>query len=270
MRIATFNIWNSSVNWSERRYAIVDEIKGLSADIVVMQEVPIPAEPGLRTIDFLRAETDFRQILHLEEPLEPDDGEWSEGLALLSQHPIDGVKVNWEGGRDTANNWAMRVVTNWNGLSISVTNVHLDWESDDGRLSEIVRILEDLIEPAGCDFDIIAGDFNDDSEVINFLEGRSIIGGKTAIWRDLAAEACADAGEPIPLTLDPGSNPRWKDSGSDEAPRRFDRIYLRSNPEVPRPAVLRSGIFGKTPRNRFGIVPSDHYGVFVDIEIPFS
>lgn len=270
MRIATFNIWNSPLNWTQRRYAIADEIKRIAADFVLIQEAPIQAEAGLLTVDFLRTETDFTHAIHLEESLKPEDGEWPEGLAMLSECPLDNVKANWETGRDTANNWAMRVIATWRGLTISLTNVHLDWKSEQGRQEEIVRILEQLVEPADCDLDIIAGDFNDDSAITSFLEGRTAIAGKVTTWRDLVAEACAAAGETVHPTLDPGSNPRWKDEEIKEEPRRFDRIYLRSNTEGARPIVVGSGIFGKEPRNRFGIVPSDHYGVYVDIEIPSS
>jgi hypothetical protein len=31
--------------------------------------------------------------------------------------------------------------------------------------------------------------------------------------------------------------------------------------------VMHAGIFGKEPTNTFGIVPSDHYGVYADIDI---
>jgi hypothetical protein len=33
------------------------------------------------------------------------------------------------------------------------------------------------------------------------------------------------------------------------------------------PQVIASGLFGREPANRFGIVPSDHYGVFIDLEL---
>jgi endonuclease/exonuclease/phosphatase family metal-dependent hydrolase len=127
-------------------------------------------------VDFLRTETDFIHAIHLREPLEPEEGEWAEGLVPLSRYPMDQVKANWEVIGDTANNWAVRMVIFSGDASLSVTNVHRDWKSEERRQIETVRFLEELIEPTGCEIDIIAGDFNDDSAVVNFFGGRGDIG----------------------------------------------------------------------------------------------
>ena len=65
MRIATFNVWGSPLKWSQRRIAILDEINYLGADIVLLQESPIEADPGVLTVDFLREEPEFPHVVHL-------------------------------------------------------------------------------------------------------------------------------------------------------------------------------------------------------------
>ena len=266
MRIATFNIWNSPLKWSQGRIAIVDGINHLSADIILLQEAPIEAEPGVLTVDFLREETEFAHVVHLTEPLEPEDREWPEGLVTPSRFPMSQVKANWEVTGNPANNWAICVVSGVGDTRVNATNVHLDWQSEERRQIETVLILEELIEPANYEIDIIADDFNDDSAVVNFLGGLSDIDGKTTAWRELVAEAYAANSQPAPPIIDPESNPRWEFVKEKEPARRFDRIYLRSNSgESGTVDSVQAGIFGKEPNNRFGIVPSDHYGVYTDI-----
>ena len=50
--------------------------------------------------------------------------------------------------------------------------------------------------------------------------------------------------------------------------KRVDRIYLRAAVPARAPCILRVGLFGKGPTNSLGIVPSDHDGLFADLNIP--
>jgi endonuclease/exonuclease/phosphatase family metal-dependent hydrolase len=65
MRIATYNLWNSAVNWEQRLAAMVDEFRALSADVVALQEAPTEAAPGRSLAAYLEAETGYPQVLHL-------------------------------------------------------------------------------------------------------------------------------------------------------------------------------------------------------------
>ena len=44
--VATYNLWNSTVNWEQRLAAMVDELHALAADVVAMQEAPNEASSG--------------------------------------------------------------------------------------------------------------------------------------------------------------------------------------------------------------------------------
>ncbi len=98
-----------------------------------------------------------------------------------------------------------------------------------------------------------------------YLEGRVGVVRAARPWRDAVAGSVAPA--TAPMTIDFVYNPRWKGSAVPERSGRYDRIYLRGNAGRPAPSVRASGLFGRQPANRFGIVPSDHYGVFVDLQL---
>jgi endonuclease/exonuclease/phosphatase family metal-dependent hydrolase len=270
VRIATYNLWNSTFNWSQRLAAIVDELAFLDADIVAMQEAPTNATDTQSFVDFFREHTRYPHALHLEYPEEPEEGVRTEGLALLSKLPFTDAWVSWQDDRVTGNNWAVKVVVEWRGTSLGITNVHLDWEQEVSREQHVVHIVRELIDKRPCAYDILCGDFNDDvdSLVARFLEGQASIAACNTQWRDLAHEGHEAMGEAAPITLDFLGNPRWAGEKVDQAPARYDRIYLRSGAASRELRVLRAGLIGKEPANRSNVVPSDHYGVFVDLEEP--
>lgn len=270
MRIVTYNVWNSKRNWSRRLAAVVEELAALDADIVVLQEVPVEAAPGLPIDRYLRDHIAYPHVLHLPYPDPADKREWPEGLAFLSRLPVQDVGVNWANGQPTDNSWAARIVVRWEGRSLGITNVHLDWRHARSRERHIVRIVRDLIDDPPCDVDLLCGDFNDDGDApaLQFLDGRLALDGYHTCWRDLAAEWHAERGELAPVTLDFEHNPRWKSMTVVEPSKRFDRIYLRTAEAGTAPRILRVGIFGKEPINSLGIIPSDHYGLFTDLNVP--
>jgi len=268
LRIATYNIWNSAENWGQRLAAIVEELSILDADIVALQEAPTEAAEGLPLAQFLREQTAYPHVLHLPYPGPADKREWPEGLAFLSKHPLQDVRVNWEDSHPTDNSWAARIIVGWQGGSLGITNVHLDWRHATSRERHIVQVVRELIDARPCDVDVLCGDFNDDGDalVLRFLEGRAPIDGYGTCWRDLALAWHASRGEAPPITLDFEGNPRWKPKKIAAPSKRFDRIYLRCGEPGREPPVLRAGLFGKDPANSLDIVPSDHYGLFVDLD----
>lgn len=269
MRIATYNIWNDHSNWGQRLYALADELSLLDADVVALQEAPVQASDEQRLDDFLRRETAYPYVLHLPYPEEPTADDRPEGLAFLSKLPIEDARAYWQDIASTANNWAGRITVRWPEHSLSITNVHLDWQHEAGRQQHIVSIIRDLVDCQRCDYDILCGDFNCDldSLVAHFLAGNASIDGYSTRWRDMAGDYYTSVGEVPPVTLDFLTNPRWQTENSPDTPIRSDRIYLRRAESKAEPRVKRCGLIGKEPVNRHGIVPSDHYGVFVDLEI---
>jgi len=269
-RIATYNVWSSSTNWARRLAGMAEEVARLDADVVALQEVPVEAGPALPIMEYLRAHTSYPHVLHLAYPGPADKREWPEGLALLGKHPLTDVRVNWEDGRPTDNSWAARAVISWQSRTVGIANLHLDWRHAASRERHILNVVRDMVEARPCDLDVLCGDFNDDGDalVLRFLAGRAEIAGERTCWRDLAEEWHALRGEPAPVTLDFRENPRWQPKGITAPSKRFDRVYLHSTESASVVHVRRAGIFGKVPANSLGIVPSDHYGLYVDLGIP--
>ncbi|HZJ61942.1 MAG TPA: endonuclease/exonuclease/phosphatase family protein [Kofleriaceae bacterium] len=256
IRIATYNIWNSPDRWSQRLAAMVDDLDALAADVVALQEAPCEAAPGRSLAAYLEAATAYRHVLHLPYDDDGDDGDRPEGLALLSRFPLREHWTNWGHGTPAHNNSAARVHVEIAGALVGITNVHLDWLDPAGRVRAIAAIVDDLVDRRPADIEILCGDFNehDDGPVAARLE---------ASWRDaVSALGTGDA----PVTLDFEHNPRWAGCAVDERSGRFDRIYLRERGGSA-VTVAAAGLFGRDPANRLGIVPSDHYGVFVDLAL---
>jgi endonuclease/exonuclease/phosphatase family metal-dependent hydrolase len=65
LRIATYNIWNSTLNWPQRVAALAEELVILDADIVALQEAPTQATEN-QTIVEARMEADLRAIFEEE------------------------------------------------------------------------------------------------------------------------------------------------------------------------------------------------------------
>lgn len=196
-------------------------------------------------------------MLHLPYEVEPDDDR-PEGLALVTSYRVRASWTSWSGGAPTHNNHAATFHLEVAGATLGLTNLHLDWQHPDGRVRAIADIVERLIEQHPADLEVLCGDFNDhdDGPVAAYLEHHP------RPWCDAVASA---PGAVAPVTIDFLDNPRWRGRGSTERPGRFDRIYLRAGRGRPAPRVVASGLFGRRPANRFGIVPSDHYGAFVDL-----
>jgi endonuclease/exonuclease/phosphatase family metal-dependent hydrolase len=233
-----------------------------------MQEAPTEASPGRPLASYLEAETGYPHVLHLAYDVEPDEGERPEGLALISRLPWRDLWTNWAHGATTDNNWAMKVVIETPGRRLGITNVHLDWEHPDARMRGIAAILAGVVERHPADVELLCGDFNDyeDGPVAALLEGRARFeAAEAAPWLDAVVDQVGRNAAPV--TLDFAGNPRWKDAPMTGRPGRFDRIYVRSASRDRMPQVIASGLFAREPANRFGIVPSDHYGVFVDLEL---
>src|SRR5262245_39550901 len=136
MRVATYNLWNSPVDWERRLAAIVEELRALSADVVALQEAPTEATPGRSLAAYLEAETGYLEVRHAPYPQVEDDADDDrpEGLAVLSRLPLGTVWTSWADGVTTDNNFAAKLHAEIGGTSVGFTNVHLDWQDAGKRV----------------------------------------------------------------------------------------------------------------------------------------
>lgn len=159
------------------------------------------------------------------------------------------------------------------GTEVAITNVHLDWEDVAAREAQIVQVAKwtEARAEAGC-YEVLCGDFNaaPDSSVYRFLADQQALlgGGPGPGWHDLARFHAERSGRSPEPTLDFWRNPRWRDAPTLAVPLRVDWILMREvfNTDLPYPGVLHADVFGTQPTRRARVVPSDHYGVYADLD----
>ncbi len=263
MRIATYNLWNTSIRQPERLDAACEELARVRADVVALQEVAARVDVG-HGIDAARYIADRCGYEHVTLRIYPDDP--AKGLAVLSKYPLRDVEVGGLG------NCGLRARLGSGGSEIALTNVHLDSTSIAIRELQIYQVLEwiESRSEEGC-YELLCGDFNSppDSSVYRFVMGQQTLGGKgVKPWHDLARHHAERSGEAPEATLDFWRNPRWRDAQTLEIPVRFDWILLQDVFErgLQYPKLLRAALFGTDPTPRARVVPSDHYGVCAHLE----
>lgn len=252
MRIATYNVWNDERGGDVRQRQIVGEIAAVNADVIGLQEV----HPALfrERLAGLYPHAVFRAYA----------GE-DEGLAILSRHPL--LETTWlhelpEHGCSAA----LSVVIGVDRRRVSVTNLHLPWDSALEKERQIV-VIDRFAHGQEADVRVLLGDFNGttNSSVHRFLTGEQTLLGCEAkpYWYELSSTYVAVQGQPLPPTLDFRTNPRWGGRNTTEIPSATDRIYVMLG---ERPDDLRQvSLFGTSVSPESGYAASDHYGVAADI-----
>jgi maltose 6'-phosphate phosphatase len=200
-------------------------------------------------------------------PNDPD-----EGLAFLCKYPLRSVESGWDTGFAALEDCGLRARVSVGRVEFAITNVHLDCENIRTREDQISQVLE-WIEgrsEEGC-YELLCGDFNcpPDSSVYRFLIGQqTLLSRGIKPWHDLARYRAEKVGKVPSPTLDFWNTPRWRDTPTLEIPARFDWILLQDvfNRGLPYPGVPNAGVFGTGPTPRVGVVPSDHYGVYADLD----
>lgn len=270
MRIATYNLWNAPVRWPERLDAAGEELVRLDADVVALQEVAaqVGEDDGRDAAKYLAERCSYGYV---ETRFYPNDP--YEGLAFLSKQPLRLIEAGWDTDLPALANCGLRVRVSVGGTEVAITNVHLDWENIASREAQIVQVVTwiETRPEAGC-YEMLCGDFNatPDSSIYRFLKDQQTLLGREpgSNWHDLARfHAERGGGSPEP-TLDFWRNPRWRDAPTLEIPMRVDWILLRDvfNTGLPYPGVPDAGIFGTHPMLQMQVVPSDHYGVYANLD----
>ncbi|WP_214890368.1 endonuclease/exonuclease/phosphatase family protein [Exiguobacterium sp. s142] len=252
MRIASFNIWNNPTLWHERIGAICEEVKRVAPDMLALQEVKtyIDGETGIDVATYIANQTGYPFCVFHPYPDSPD-----EGLAVLSKVPLATNDAIWHYEVEEANYCAMRVTFQVGGHVFGLTNVHLNWRSSDIREAQMKAVHEWIGE--GERYEILCGDFNDDpqSENHHYLTEHR--------WVDVAKY---DEGEAQP-TLDYTHNPYLQQDSLMKRSSRYDWILLR-HVEVNSLLITNVDVFGNASVSKTNILPSDHYGVLFDLDIP--
>lgn len=190
-----------------------------------------------------------------------------EGLAILSKYPFTSCTF-LHTDDNYANSCALNVLLNIDNVKISITDVHLPWDSIRVKEEQIVAIDRFLHEQKTlADYFIVLGDFNCgiNSSVHRFMLGEQTIYGNEAkpYWYEVSSVYATLNGKELLPTLDCINNPRWRGKKPTYAPENFDRIYVMD---------VRNGyqfskveLFGTEVSDITNLCASDHYGVMADI-----
>ena len=190
------------------------------------------------------------------------------GVAILAKEPAAVRQVGLPGQEEFG---ARMLTADVQGLSFTTVYVpngktldHPDFERKLTWLDTLARHFRECHDPYVPT--LLCGDFNEGSQgaISQMLQQQTTMQDYNTQWTDLAVLAYSALGQSPPSTLISNIDSSEGTLDGESSDRRFDRIYLRANDKAE-PRVSGAGLFGMGSNGRM-IVPSDHYGVYVDID----
>jgi endonuclease/exonuclease/phosphatase family metal-dependent hydrolase len=261
LRVLTLNIWNRLGPWDERLAVIRDGLRGMSPDLVGLQEVI--EIPGVTQADAIAEGLGYHTAYGAANPY--GDGV-SLGNAVLSRWPILTRQVFPLPSGGTDENRSMLFVeidSPFGLLPFFVT--HLNWKQHEGvvREEQVQEVAARVKRCAPIDGlpPILVGDFNapPDASEVRFLRGLQSLGGKSVYFAD-CFEQC---GEGPGVTFDETRNVYAEQYH--EHPRRIDYVFVRGPDRKVRGKPRSAKVVFDTPKD--GVFASDHFGVLAEISM---
>jgi endonuclease/exonuclease/phosphatase family metal-dependent hydrolase len=261
LKIVTINILTDLSRWKQRRSLLLEGLAALSPDLIALQEVQLPQNPAR----WLAEQLGYPHFM-----LSPKLGYSAsrEALAIISRIPFEENNFLDLGGQDRI---AQRVGLNFGSSTIYIANSHLYWQPGESaaRLRQVERLLNWLHGLPGNPPSIVCGDFNGTPETQAIQRMRQEF---------LSAFATIHGTEPdytcpTPLPRSPWSvtrtflgfflflrpryiNLNWRGT--------LDYIFVDPRLQVTQCQVVLDKPSPENPR----IYPSDHFGLYAEIEIP--
>jgi endonuclease/exonuclease/phosphatase family metal-dependent hydrolase len=261
MRVLTWNLWWQFGPWQQRQPAIVDELASIDADLVLLQEVWATSEAD--QVEQLGSATGLEVARARGAGGEP----LPFGNAVLSRWPIVPVETLALPARsgERSHRHALACLVDAPAGPLLVVVTHLAWEYDQSRLrcqqlAEVVSLVDrhrsddPELPPA-----ILGGDLNavPDSDEIRRLTGL----GEPYVPGLVFTDCWAAVGQGPGYTWSRG-NPHAADALWPR--RRIDYLFVSWPRSRPLGNPVSADLVGVQPRR--GVVPSDHYGVVVELD----
>lgn len=279
MRIATWNLWWRFGPWEARQPAIRAELERVRPDVCGLQEVWAEIDDdGLIGRD-QASELAAASEMHFARSRRASGVPHRFGNAVLSRFPIlDSFTIDLpdedsEQGRRSA--VFARIDVPDADQPWWVISTHLDWRygSSDLRQRQLARIVATIAElraDAAVDSDadpvpvVLTGDLNATAETD---EVRRLVGASTPYVPGLVFTDAWSAVGDGPGHTWTRENPHAKDAQWPR--RRLDMVMVAWPRAKPTANPLRAELFGTKPHpteTGIDLVPSDHYGVVVDLD----
>ncbi len=260
MKLATYNIWNSSRGFPMREAHMIEQLQKIDADICFLQEVSSDALAQKIQESLGYPYGCFES--HIGRVIEVEPWKGTEGLAILSRYPIESVEMM---------EYAQIVTLSMNHKQITCIHVHLPWDSVIAQEQTIIKLIR-KVESIPSDYQLIVGDFNcgESSSVHHFLKGyRSLNHAEVnRYWTDLAEVAQEFLNRKKRPTLDLSHNPRWKHNVVTDISARVDCIFLKDSFPNEYLRLADFQMFGEEIYDSTQLCASDHYGIWVELEFP--
>jgi endonuclease/exonuclease/phosphatase family metal-dependent hydrolase len=266
MRVVTLNTWGTRGDWAHRCKLFQEEFRALDADIVTLQETVLSEQ-----LD--QAAQMLGEEYHLAQQRNRESGRpgalEGQGITTASKWPFGRIfEVDLHLTERTGDFACTSLITEVLAPEpygrVWVANHFPDYQLDHERERRLqtgaaARTLESLVDESPGHV-IVAGDLDADpcSDSIRFWTGRHVIDDFSVCYR--SAWEATHPTEPL-VTYTP-QNPHQADP--DWPFRGIDHVLVRCGPSGPTLQVLDcKRVFDQGIR-----VPSDHYGLAVDLEVP--
>jgi endonuclease/exonuclease/phosphatase family metal-dependent hydrolase len=245
-RVATLNLEQDHKRWSERRDLIVEQFAGLRPDILALNEIHLPTQTG-RWLQREVSKASGCKYSLIQQSKAGEDGA-IQGEGLLTRYPvIETGNLDYRSHDCVA--LVARLDIGGQLLDVYVTHLIAAKVGDEARQFQATQLLQWIRRRDDADAVIVCGDFNaaPDQPSIQLMK---------AALRPTQTEPTAFS----PLR-DPGgepTHPEWP---------RFDRCidYIWVSPSIK---IHATGLcFNRPAANNPHLWPSDHIGVWADLEI---
>lgn len=276
LRVVTLNLWGESAPLERRLALAFEQLAELSPDVVALQEVRVVPGKVTNTAETLASALGMRHVY--EKTVAWGGGD--EGLALLSAHPIlSSGHRELPHATESERRIVLWAVLDVEGTQVAAFSTHLNYRMTHGREREaqvaaVDEAVRGVLAPAESDpaarpaFGVVMGDFNaaPACDEIRFLRGEHTLDGRRVYYQD--AYLCQPGGRSG--ELGPGltwsrKNPATGKLRFLEFDRRIDYVFVTQASRDGR-GLVRSCRVVLDRADEAGIYPSDHFGVYAEIE----
>jgi endonuclease/exonuclease/phosphatase family metal-dependent hydrolase len=264
IRAATVNLFAQHGDWDRRREALRTSLRSLDADLLTFQEAVV--DDSVDTAREVLGEG--YHLAHQATGLVGDGAH--RGASVASRWPIRAVHEvdlhltdrTWDYGCGAV----LAEIDSPLGdlLVVSHGNSWAWWAERERELQAVavVRRIDELLARRSAHV-VLGGDFNAEPQTssMRFFTGRMSLEGVSTAYRDAWENVHGD--EPG-HTLDPRNPLRQIEEPGEPRGRRVDYLLVRCGDHGPTLRIADAGLAVYEPVD--GVQPSDHYGVFADLE----
>jgi endonuclease/exonuclease/phosphatase family metal-dependent hydrolase len=246
LRVATLNLEQDHKCWEARRELIAAQLADLRPDLFALNEIHVASQSGRWVQRAAKSSCGLGYTLVQQSKTGEDSRSQAEGL--LTRYPvIETANLDYRSHNCVA--LVARLEFSGRFLDVYVTHLIAARVSDAARQFQAAQLLEWIGTRDDADCSIVCGDFNaaPDQPSIRLM---------TAVYRPTQTQATAFT--PLREPGGPPTHPEWE---------RFDRCidYIWVSKSI---RIKASGLcFNRPAENNPELWPSDHVGVWADLEI---